>query len=46
MHPGEVLIIPANVPHEAEMIGDVEEIDVLAPLCEDWLSGTEDYLRP
>ena len=37
VHPGEVLIIPANVPHEAEMIGDVEEMDVFTPLREDFL---------
>ena len=45
VHPGEVLIIPANVPHEAEMIGDVEEMDVFTPLREDWLGGTDAYLR-
>ncbi len=45
VHPGEVLIIPSNVPHEAEMIGDVEEMDVFTPLREDWISGTDDYLR-
>jgi pterin-4a-carbinolamine dehydratase len=45
VHPGEVLIIPSNLPHAAEMIGDVEEMDVFTPLREDWLSGTDDYLR-
>ena len=45
VHPGEVLIIPSNVPHEAEMIGDVEEMDVFTPLREDWLNGTDAYLR-
>ncbi len=45
VHPGEVLVIPSNVPHEAEMIGDVEEMDVFTPLREDWLGGTDDYLR-
>ncbi len=45
VHPGEVLIIPSNVPHEAEMIGDVEEMDVFTPLREDWLGGTDAYLR-
>jgi pterin-4a-carbinolamine dehydratase len=45
VHPGEVLIIPANLPHEAEMIGDVEEMDVFTPLREDWLDGTDAYLR-
>jgi pterin-4a-carbinolamine dehydratase len=45
VHPGELLIIPSNLPHEAEMIGDVEEMDVFTPLREDWLSGADDYLR-
>ncbi len=45
VHPGEVLVIPSNVPHEAEMIGDVEEMDIFTPLREDWLSGTDAYLR-
>jgi pterin-4a-carbinolamine dehydratase/mannose-6-phosphate isomerase-like protein (cupin superfamily) len=43
--PGEVLVIPSSLPHEAQMIGDVEEMDVFTPLREDWLGGTDDYLR-
>jgi len=42
---GEVVVIPPNVPHEALMIGDVEETDTWAPIREDWLDGTDDYLR-
>ena len=34
-----------NLPHEALMVGDVEEIDTWAPPRQDWLDGTEDYLR-
>ena len=45
VRPGEVLVIPSNLPHEAQMIGDVEEMDVFTPLREDWLGGTDDYLR-
>ena len=45
LHAGDVVVIPANVPHEALMIGDVEEIDTWAPIREDWLDGTDDYLR-
>jgi pterin-4a-carbinolamine dehydratase len=45
VHAGEVLVIPSNLPHEAQMIGDVEEMDVFTPLREDWLGGTDDYLR-
>jgi pterin-4a-carbinolamine dehydratase len=45
VRPGEVLVIPSSLPHEAQMIGDVEEMDVFTPLREDWLGGTDDYLR-
>ena len=29
--PGDVVVIPSDLPHEALMIGDVEEIDTWAP---------------
>jgi len=45
LNAGEVVVIPANLPHEALMIGDVEEIDTWAPIREDWLDGSDDYLR-
>ena len=45
IHAGESVVIPANVPHEALMIGDVEETDTWAPPRTDWLDGTDDYLR-
>ena len=45
VHAGEVVVIPPNVPHEALMIGDVEETDTWAPVRSDWLDGTDDYLR-
>jgi hypothetical protein len=40
-----VLVIPSNLRHEVRMIGDVAEMDAFTPLREDWLSGTDDYLR-
>jgi mannose-6-phosphate isomerase-like protein (cupin superfamily) len=43
--PGDSVVIPAHLPHEALMIGDVEEIDTWSPIREDWLDGTDDYLR-
>ncbi len=43
--PGEMVVIPPNLPHEAIMIGDVEEIDSWAPPRQDWLDGTDNYLR-
>lgn len=45
LHAGEMVVIPPNLPHEALMIGDVEEIDHWAPPRQDWLDGTDDYLR-
>jgi quercetin dioxygenase-like cupin family protein len=43
--PGDVLVIPGNLPHEALMIGDVEEIDTWSPPRQDWIDKTDDYLR-
>ena len=43
--PGDVVVIPSNLPHEATMIGEVEEMDMWSPRREDWLDGSDDYLR-
>lgn len=43
--PGQVAVIPSNLPHEALCIGDVEETDIWTPRREDWLNGTDAYLR-
>ena len=45
VHPGECVVIPPNVPHEALIVGDVEEIDMWSPRREDWLNKTDAYLR-
>jgi quercetin dioxygenase-like cupin family protein len=42
---GEVLTIPPNVPHRAEALDDVLDVDVFTPPREDWLSGNDAYLR-
>jgi quercetin dioxygenase-like cupin family protein len=42
---GDVVVIPSDLPHEALMMGDVEEIDTWAPPRQDWLDKTDDYLR-
>jgi len=42
---GEVLHIPPNIPHEAEALEDCLDVDVFSPPREDWLDGTDDYLR-
>jgi quercetin dioxygenase-like cupin family protein len=43
--PGDVIVIPSNLPHEALCIGDVEEMDTWSPRRDDWLNKTDDYLR-
>ena len=43
--PGDVVVIPPNLPHEALAIGDVEEMDMWTPRRDDWLDGTDAYLR-
>ena len=43
--PGDVIVIPSNMPHEALCIGDVEETDTWSPRRDDWLNKTDDYLR-
>ena len=45
LNAGDIAVIPPNLPHEALMVGDVEEIDTWAPPRQDWLDGTDDYLR-
>jgi len=45
VHPGESLIIPGNLPHEALMIGDVVEVDIFSPPRSDWIDGSDDYLK-
>jgi quercetin dioxygenase-like cupin family protein len=42
---GEVLVIPSNVPHKAEALEDTLDLDVFSPPRQDWLDGTDDYLR-
>src|SRR5215212_3518840 len=42
---GEVLVIPANVPHKAEALEDTLDVDVFSPPRQDWLDGTDDYFR-
>lgn len=42
---GEVLVIPANVPHEATALEDTYDLDVFSPPREDWIKGQDAYLR-
>ncbi|PYY11828.1 MAG: cupin domain-containing protein [Acidobacteria bacterium] len=42
---GEVLCIPANVPHKAEAVEDTIDLDVFYPPRLDWINKTDGYLR-
>jgi quercetin dioxygenase-like cupin family protein len=45
VHAGEVLCIPRNVPHRAEALEDTLDVDVFNPPRQDWLDGSDAYLR-
>ena len=42
---GEVLHLPANVPHEAHALEDTLDVDVFSPPRQDWLDKSDAYLR-
>jgi quercetin dioxygenase-like cupin family protein len=42
---GEVLVIPPHVPHSAVALEDTIDIDIFSPPREDWLDGTDSYIR-
>jgi quercetin dioxygenase-like cupin family protein len=42
---GEVLYIPANVPHSAVAMEDTVDLDFFAPRREDWIRKEDSYLR-
>ena len=42
---GEVLVIPSHLPHRALALEDTLDVDVFCPPRQDWLSGTDAYLR-
>lgn len=42
---GEVLTIPSNLPHSAIALEDTLDVDVFNPPREDWLDGSDAYLR-
>jgi quercetin dioxygenase-like cupin family protein len=45
VHAGEVLHIPSHVPHRAEALEDTVDVDIFSPPREDWLTGSDAYLR-
>ena len=42
---GEVVHIPANVPHGVVALEDTLSIEIFSPIRKDWLTGNDDYLR-
>jgi len=42
---GEVLHIPAHLPHTAVALEDTLDVDVFSPPRQDWLDGSDTYLR-
>ena len=42
---GEVLHIPSWVPHKAEALETTLDVDIFAPPRQDWLDGSDTYLR-
>jgi quercetin dioxygenase-like cupin family protein len=42
---GEVLHLPSNLPHKAEALEDTLDVDIFVPPRQDWLDGSDAYLR-
>jgi quercetin dioxygenase-like cupin family protein len=42
---GEVLCIPAHMPHKAEALVDTIDLDIFSPPRADWINKTDQYLR-
>ncbi len=42
---GEVLCIPPHIPHSAVALEDTIDLDVFHPVRQDWVDGTDAYLR-
>ena len=45
VHAGEVLHLPSWLPHKAEALERTLDVDIFCPPREDWLDGTDAYLR-
>ena len=43
---GEVLHIPSHLPHKAEALERTLDVDIFQPPRQDWLDGSDAYLRP
>jgi quercetin dioxygenase-like cupin family protein len=45
VHAGEMLCIPAHLPHKAEALEDTVDLDVFTPPRADWINKADQYLR-
>ena len=45
VHAGEVLHLPSWLPHRAEALETTLDVDIFAPPRQDWLDGSDSYLR-
>ena len=45
VHAGEVLCIPAHMPHKAVALEDTVDLDVFNPPRADWINKDDQYLR-
>ncbi|HWZ50041.1 MAG TPA: cupin domain-containing protein [Granulicella sp.] len=42
---GEMLVIPADLPHSAEALEDTIDFDIFSPPRQDWIDKNDSYLR-
>lgn len=42
---GEILHIPSNVPHAVVALEDTVNLEIFAPVRQDWITGQDHYLR-
>jgi quercetin dioxygenase-like cupin family protein len=42
---GEILTIPPHVPHRVVASEDTLALDIFSPIRQDWIDGTDAYLR-
>ena len=45
LYSGDVLHIPSNAVHSAIALEDTLDLDIFSPPRQDWLDGTDQYLR-
>jgi quercetin dioxygenase-like cupin family protein len=45
VHAGDVLHLPSYLPHRAEALEDTLDVDIFCPPRQDWLDGSDVYLR-